>query len=165
MEEKFRENVAVIVCNSEGKVLLCARADNVGLEWQFPQGGINEGETVLEAAFRELYEETGLKDVELIKEMPNGVKYYFPDAVKIKFSSNGTKNVGQNQRYVLVRLNNDNEKIDFYVNPQEVEFKDYRWADIDEAPKKIVYFKKDAYIKAVEYFKPYIDEIKKAKDR
>ena len=97
--------------------------------------------------------------------MPNGVKYYFPDAVKIKFSSNGTKNVGQNQHYVLVRLNNDNEKIDFYVNPQEVEFKDYRWADIDEAPKKIVYFKKDAYIKAVEYFKPYIDEIKKAKDR
>ena len=111
MTEKFRENVAIIVCNSEGKVLLCARADQKGYDWQFPQGGIDIGESVLEAAYRELREETGITDVDFIKEMPEGVKYYFPDAVKIKFSKNGQQNVGQNQHYVLFRLNNDNVKI------------------------------------------------------
>ena len=69
MTEQFRENVAIIVSNSEGKVLLCARADNPGFEWQFPQGGIDKGESVLEAAYRELSEETGIKEVELIKEI------------------------------------------------------------------------------------------------
>ena len=50
MAEQFRENVAIIVSNSEGKVLLCARADNAGMEWQFPQGGIDSGESDMEAA-------------------------------------------------------------------------------------------------------------------
>lgn len=164
MTEQFRENVAIIVSNSEGKVLLCARADNPGFEWQFPQGGIDKGESVLEAAYRELSEETGIKEVELIKEMPEGVKYYFPDAVKIKFSKSGNKNVGQNQHYVLFKLKNDKVRIDFETNPQEIEFKAYRWAEIEEAPKEIISFKKEAYQKAVNYFKPYLEEIKKAKN-
>lgn len=164
MPEQFRENVAIIVSNSEGKVLLCARMDNPGFEWQFPQGGIDYGETVLEAAYRELSEETGIKEVELIKEMPEGIKYYFPDAVKIRFRKNGNQNVGQNQHYVLFKLKKDNVRIDFETNPQEIEFKAYRWADIDEAPKEIVSFKKEAYQKAVDYFKPYLEEIKKAKN-
>lgn len=161
MAEQFRENVAIIVSNSEGKVLLCARADNAGMEWQFPQGGIDSGESVLEAAYRELREETGITDVDFIKEMPEGVKYYFPDAVKIKFRKNGWQNVGQNQHYVLFKLKNDNTKIDFETNPQEIEFKAHRWAEIDEAPREIVYFKKEAYQKAAAYFKPYLEEIKK----
>lgn len=161
MNELYRENVAIIVSNSEGKVLLCARADTPELEWQFPQGGIDKGETALEAAYRELSEETGITEVELIKEMPDGIKYNFPDAVKIKFRKNGNLNVGQNQHYILFQLKNDNAKIDFLTHLEEVEFKAYRWADIDEAPKEIVYFKKEAYQKAVDYFKPYLEQIKK----
>lgn len=164
MREQFRENVAIIVCNSAGMVLLCARADKPNFEWQFPQGGIDAGESVIEAAYRELREETGITDVELIKEMPEGIKYYFPDAIKIKFSKSGNKNVGQNQHYVLFKLKNDSARIDFETHPEEIEFKAYRWAEIDEAPKEIVYFKKAAYQKAVDYFKPYLEEIKKAKN-
>lgn len=163
MVELFRENVAIIVSNSEGKVLLCARADNTGMEWQFPQGGIDKGESVLKAAYRELREETGITDVDFIKEMPDGIKYYFPDAIKIKFGKNGGQNAGQNQHYVLFRLKNDNVQIDFETNPQEIEFKAYRWAEIDEAPREIVSFKKEAYQKAAAYFKPYLEDIKKGK--
>lgn len=164
MEDKFRENVAIIVCNSAGLVLLCARADNAGMAWQFPQGGIDDGESVLEAAYRELREETGITEVELIKEMPEGIKYYFPDAAKIRFSKNGNRFVGQNQHYVLFKLKQDDVTIDFETNPQEIEFKAYRFAEIDEAPKEIVYFKKEVYQKATAYFKPYLEEIKKAKN-
>lgn len=163
MIEKFRENVAIIVCNSEGKVLLCARADQKGFDWQFPQGGIDAGESVLEAAVRELKEETGICDVELIKEMPEGVKYYFPKAIASHFRKNGNDNVGQNQHYVLFKLKNDNIKIDFETHPEEIEFKAYKWADLEEAPQAIVYFKKQAYQKAVAFFKPFIEQIKKAK--
>lgn len=161
MTEKFRENVAIIVCNSEGKVLLCARADQKGYDWQFPQGGIDSGESVLDAACRELREETGIRDVTLIAKMPEGVKYYFPRAIAARFKNSG--NVGQNQHYVLFRLNNDNVKIDFETHPEEIEFKAYKWAELEDAPREIVYFKKEAYQKAADYFRPYIEQIKKAK--
>lgn len=165
MTEHYRENVAIIVSNKEGKILLCARADRSGKEWQFPQGGIDMGETVLEAAYRELREETGINasDVELIKEMPYGIKYRFPDAIAKKFSSDGKNNVGQNQHYVLFLLKNEAVKIDFETHPEEIEFKDYKWADIDEAPRSIVFFKKEAYLKAAEFFKPYLIELTSAK--
>lgn len=164
MADTYRENVAIIISNAVGKVLLCARADRPGKEWQFPQGGIDAGETVLEAAYRELREETGIgaEDVELIKEMPYGVKYRFPNAVIKHFSAKGGNNVGQNQHYVLFLLKNDAVKIDFETHPEEIEFKDSKWADIDDAPKEIVFFKKNAYQKAANFFKPYLEQIKSA---
>ncbi len=159
MIEKYRENVAVIVCNSKGKVLVCARADQKENEWQFPQGGIDKGESVLDAAKRELCEETGICDVVLIKEMPNGVSYRFPNGGIKKFQQDDICYMGQNQHYVLFQLVHDNVKIDFETHPEEIEFRDYEWVDPDEACKRIVYFKKAAYEKAIAYFKPLIREI------
>lgn len=163
MTEQFRKNAAIIVCNSEGQVLLCARADKKGFEWQFPQGGIDDGESVVEAACRELREETGITDVELIKEMPGFQRYRFPDEIIEEFHKSGRFNVGQDQHYVLFSLKNDNVKIDFETHPEEIEFKAWKWAEIEEAPREIIHFKKQAYQAAADYFKPYLKKIKDKK--
>lgn len=159
MAETFRKNVAIIVANSVGQVLLCARADKKGLEWQFPQGGIDDGETVIEAAYRELREETGITDVELVAEMPEFQRYRFPPEILEGFKKLGRTHIGQDQHYVLFRLKSDDVKIDFETHPEEIEFKAAKWAEIDEAPKGIIHFKKEAYLQAAEYFKPYLAQI------
>lgn len=161
MTEKFRENVAVIVCNKDGKVLVCARADQKENAWQFPQGGIDQGESVVGAAKRELCEETGISDVSLIAEMPDAVKYRFPEKVFHNFKKKGSDYVGQNQHYVLFLLNNDDTNIDFETYPEEIEFRAFEWIEPEEAPKRIVYFKKEAYENAIAFFRPYINAIKK----
>ena len=70
MTKRYRKNVGVIVCK-KGKVLLCARADKKDFRWQFPQGGIEAGEDIVEAGKRELYEETGIKNLRFVHKMPD----------------------------------------------------------------------------------------------
>lgn len=154
MTDKYRKNVGIIVCK-KGKVLLCARADSFGYQWQFPQGGIEEGEDLVKAAKRELYEETGITNIKLIKKMPFSIKYDFPDGYNSIYEFKG-----QDQSWVLFEFLGDDNDIKFDIDPNCVEFKDFRWSDIDIAPKEIIYFKKDVYKKVVEYFKPFVENIK-----
>jgi putative (di)nucleoside polyphosphate hydrolase len=90
----FRANVAAIVVNADGQIMAFERGDLPG-EWQLPQGGIDEGETPVEAAWRELEEETGLgsKEVELVDEFPEWTAYTYPTGVR----KNGR--LGQAQRW------------------------------------------------------------------
>ena len=74
----YRKNVGIIVADKDGKVLMCARADQEDLQWQFPQGGIENGEDIVAAAERELHEETGISSVRLIGIMPEPLRYDFP---------------------------------------------------------------------------------------
>ena len=154
MSNLYRQNVGIILCR-KGKVLLCARADQKDFHWQFPQGGIETGEDVLEAAKRELQEETGIAAVRLINIMPKPLKYDFPESFRGRLTSSY---IGQEQYWVLFEFLGRDEDIDFCTNPQEIEFKAFRWADIAEAPKEIIYFKKDVYAKVAAYFAPYVEE-------
>ena len=70
IQKLYRKNVGVVVCKNK-KVLMCARADFDDLHWQFPQGGIEEGEDIVKAAKRELWEETGIKNVKFVLKMQN----------------------------------------------------------------------------------------------
>ena len=84
MKEKFRalplrSGVGIIVLNKENKVYVAKRIDNPKNFWQMPQGGVDEGEDFLTAAYRELKEETSIKKVEIIKEIDGTITYELPD--------------------------------------------------------------------------------------
>ena len=158
MNEKYRKNVGIVVCK-KGKILLFARADQKGFQWQFPQGGIEDNEDIVEAAKRELKEETGLSHVKLLKLMPESIKYDFPKEIVKKWNNNSEKNIyiGQDQYWVLFDFYGKDDEIDFLTHPEEIEFKAFKWADISESVENIVSFKKEVYQKVSEYFKPFIE--------
>ena len=153
--EQYRKNVGIVVADKEGKVLMCARADQEDLQWQFPQGGIENGEDITAAAKRELYEETGISSVRLVKVMPTTLRYDFPKSEKKRY---GGLYKGQEQTWVLFYFYGQDDEINFLTNPEEIEFKSFEWVDICEAPQRIVVFKKQVYQKVAEYFAKYLKE-------
>ena len=88
MKDKFRnlplrDGVGIIVLNKDNKVFVAKRIDNPKNFWQMPQGGVDIGEDVLSAAYRELKEETSIKNVKLIKEIDKVTTYIFPENLLI----------------------------------------------------------------------------------
>ena len=147
-EKKYRPNVAIIVLAPtypfECKLLVAQRSDIKGA-WQFPQGGIDEGESPKEAMYRELKEEIGTNDVEIIAQYPQWLSYDFPENVakKMRFD-------GQRQKYFLVRLK-PGAKID--INTPKPEFNDFSFVKVEEINKIVNSFKKPVYTKVIKYFK------------
>jgi len=150
----YRLNVGIVVCKC-GKVLMCARADTQKTSWQFPQGGINEGEAIVDAAKRELFEETGIKSVRLITQIEEPFCYDFPDNIRKKFDN---KYEGQKQYWVLFKFEGNDDEINLKINPDEIEFVDFEWTDIETAPQKIVDFKRRVYEKVVMHFACFVKE-------
>ena len=128
----------------ECKLLVAQRSDIKGA-WQFPQGGIDEGESPKEAMYRELKEEIGTNDVEIIAQYPQWLSYDFPENVakKMRFD-------GQSQKYFLVRLK-PGAKID--INTPKPEFNDFSFVKVEEINKIVNSFKKPVYTKVIKYFK------------
>lgn len=151
----YRKNVGIVVFKNK-RVLLCARADHEDFQWQFPQGGIEENEDVVAAAKRELFEETGIKNVLFVSKLPRALRYDFPKNNKNHFYEGF---VGQEQSWVLFQFCGNDDEINLKIFPECVEFKDFEWVDINEAPKRIVSFKKNVYSKVAEYFAPIINEV------
>ena len=125
-EEGFRANVGIILTDDAGKLLLGGRVSNKG--WQFPQGGMLVGEEPTEAMYRELREEVGLEqqDVELLGVTEDWIRYRLPD----KFVRRHSKPlcIGQKQRWFMLRLNCDADKLRFDLGA-EAEFDRVRWVD------------------------------------
>lgn len=144
----YRPCVGIALFNRAGKVFLGKRAGQSGEHaWQMPQGGIDEGETPLAAAIRELREETNASSVTLLAEAPEWLAYDLP-AEMIKASWRGRYR-GQTQKWFAFRLDGDDGEIDIR-NPAggyKAEFEEWRWADLAEAPDLIVPFKRDVYQK------------------
>lgn len=156
MNGLYRLNAAAIVFNSQGKVLVFGRND-IENQWQFPQGGIEPNETPEVAARRELKEETNIQSVRLVAIMPQPLRYDFPPQVLEKFKKLGRTNIGQEQYWFLFYFEGSENEIDFTTNPDEIEFKAYKWIEIDEAPNLVVDFKKEVYQRVVKFMKPKID--------
>ena len=148
-EKNYRPNVAAIILASSypQKVrFFVAERNDMPTVWQFPQGGIDEGESAEEALFRELEEEIGTGDVEIIAEYPEWLSYDFPEHIAQKMAPYD----GQKQRYFLVKLN-DHSKIN--LNTEHPEFMDYQFVEYKKLFERVAYFKAEVYEKAIEYFR------------
>ena len=114
----LRSGVGIVLLNKQNKVFVAKRIDNPKNFWQMPQGGVDEGEDNLKAAFRELEEETSIKSVELIKELDGTLTYDLPDRL-LGIIWKG-KYKGQKQKWFLMRfIGNDNE---ININTSNPEF-------------------------------------------
>lgn len=154
MSKQFRLCAAAVVFNSEGKVLLGNRIDTDIDAWQFPQGGIEKGETPTEAAKRELFEETGISSVKVIYADETPVRYEFNEEVKKVFLQRGFLNSGQDIYFVLFYFTGSDDEINLQTS--QPEFKSYKWDSLDFAKKNVIDFKKSAYSSATKKLQPII---------
>jgi putative (di)nucleoside polyphosphate hydrolase len=145
----YRPNVAMIIVSDnypEEKNIFVAKRNDLSDIWQFPQGGIDEGEEVKEALFRELEEEIGTDKVKIIAEYPEWISYDFPSKLVKKMCPYK----GQRQRYFLVKLKKS-AKIN--IHTQNPEFSDYKFVEVDEALNLSASFKQTVYTTVITYFK------------
>ena len=145
----LRNGVGIVVLNSTNKVFVGKRIDNPKNFWQMPQGGIDPGEEYFSAALRELKEETGIENVELIKEIDETLTYELPSNL-LGIIWKG-KYRGQKQRWFIMRfIGNDSE---INLKTHKPEFLDWKWIDIDEITKVAVNFKLEVYNKIQTHLK------------
>jgi len=146
----YRPNVGVVLFNAAGLVWYGRRAGAPGpYNWQFPQGGIDEGEDVAEAARRELLEETGVRSVSVLDRTHDWITYDFSPELRGSKAARGWK--GQKQIWFALRFEGQDDEIDLNLH-HEVEFDAWRWGRLAEAPDLIVPFKREAYLQVVAAF-------------
>ena len=149
----MRKGVGVIVLNNENKVFVGKRKDNPVDRWQMPQGGVDIGESYLSAMKRELYEETSIKSIEILKEINGFFEYELPkNLVGIIWKG---KFRGQKQKWFITRFIGNENEINLQTENQE--FIEWKWIIPDELPRTIVDFKKKMYVELLEILKDFID--------
>ena len=145
----YRPNVAAIILSPKYPLtceLFIASRTDIKNAWQFPQGGIDKSETPQEALFRELKEEIGTDEVDIIAEYPEWISYDFPHQIVKKMYPYD----GQIQKYFLVRLQEESK---ININTKEPEFDAYKFVEVKDLFYYITYFKRPVYKQVLEYFK------------
>ena len=167
----YRDCVGIALFNRRGEVFIgrrimgsdSERAPEHGAPWQMPQGGIDKGEDQLDAAHRELFEETNVTSVQLLAEAPGWIYYDLPDealgtALKGKYR-------GQRQRWFAFLFTGNETEIDV-VTPGggkfHAEFDRWRWEELANTPDLIVEFKREAYREVVKAFADVPPELRNA---
>ena len=137
----LRSGVGIIVLNNKNKVFIARRIDNQKNFWQMPQGGVDEGETYLAAAYRELQEETSITNVDLIKELDGLTSYDLPkNLLGIIWKG---KYRGQEQKWFVMRfLGKDNE---INIKTKQPEFCEWKWINLENITDLVVDFKLHVY--------------------
>jgi len=147
----YRQNVGIIVFNQNGEVLVGERMNVLG-GWQFPQGGIDAGEDPKTAAFRELYEEVGIANPELVKESEEWLYYDFPPSLKLNKGMAAYR--GQMQKWFLVYWNHPATECNLEIHDRE--FTEVKFIPFSECVNFIVEFKRDIYKQLIVIFAPAI---------
>ncbi len=143
----FRANVGIIICNRQGQVLWAKR---VGQDaWQFPQGGINQGERLRQAMYRELAEEVGLRprDVQVVATTRRWLRYELPPQFIRQKSS--PLCIGQKQKWFLLGLRGDEARIRVSNQQTTQEFDDWRWVSYWYPLGQVIEFKREVYRQAL----------------
>ena len=137
----LRIGVGIILLNHENNIFVGKRIDNPKNSWQMPQGGVNQNENFSQAAKRELEEETGIKSVELVKELSGWFKYDLPENLLGKVLEG--KYRGQKQKWFIMKFVGKNKEIN--VKTKNPEFLDWKWIDISKLSSIAVSFKIELY--------------------
>ena len=149
----FRSGVGIIVMNKKNKVFVAKRIDNPKNFWQMPQGGVEKNEDYLTAAYRELEEETSIKNVELIQELSGLTTYELP-AHLLGIIWNG-KYKGQKQKWFLVKFLGDDSDIN--IKTKYPEFSEWRWIDVNKITDVVIDFKLNVYKEVKEKVKKILN--------
>ncbi|MDC3231779.1 RNA pyrophosphohydrolase [Candidatus Pelagibacter sp.] len=137
----LRNGVGIIVLNKKNKIFVARRIDNPKKFWQMPQGGIDEGEDYLSAAYRELEEETSITKVELIKELDGFTTYELPNNL-LGIIWKG-KYRGQKQKWFIMKFTGEDKEIN--IQTQKPEFLEWKWIDLETLTEVVVDFKLHVY--------------------
>ncbi len=152
---QYRPCVGIILFNSQGQVWLGKRLGHDGPHcWQFPQGGIDPGETPQKAVLREAWEETGV-DVALLTPLgqtQDWLTYKYPKEYQVK--RNKQQWLGQKQHWFAYRFNGHDQGFDLKAHPPQ-EFSEWRWGHLSETPDLIIPFKRKVYEELVVTFSAF----------
>jgi putative (di)nucleoside polyphosphate hydrolase len=143
--EGYRANVGIVLMRDNGEVFLGQRTGGRG--WQFPQGGVRQGEPVEQALYRELHEEIGLerRHVILRGSTSDWIRYRLPKRYVRR--GRGPTCIGQKQRWFLLQLAVPESNVDFsFTQTNEPEFDGWRWANYWEPVREVIYFKRPVYV-------------------
>ena len=149
----MRTGVGVILLNNTNQVFVGKRKDNPGDKWPMPQGGVESGEDFLTAMKRELYEETSIKNVEVLKELDEWLEYELPKNLLGKIWKGKFR--GQKQKWFITKFLGKESEIN--LNTKNPEFIEWKWINAEMLPNVIVDFKKNLYLSLVKEIKLIID--------
>lgn len=156
----FRRCVGIMLINKDGLVWAGKRYGDAQpipeeYSWQMPQGGLDKGEEPLDAAIRELYEETSVKSISLLCEAPDWFSYDFPE--EIQRTVRKAKYRGQTQRWFAFRFEGDDSEINILTPPEghSQEFCEWRWEKAENLPGLVIPFKHQVYLDVVEAFSAF----------
>tara|TARA_B100000575_G_scaffold70304_1_gene54604 strand:+ start:4649 stop:5119 length:471 start_codon:yes stop_codon:yes gene_type:complete len=148
----MRNGVGVIILDNKNRIFVGKRKDNPVDKWQMPQGGVDKGESYLEAMKRELMEETSIKSIEVLKEIDGFFEYELPENL-IGIIWKG-KYKGQKQKWFIARFTGSESEIN--LKTKYPEFIEWKWIMPAELPKVIVHFKKHMYLKLLKIINKFI---------
>lgn len=149
----LRTGVGIVVLNSNNKVFVGKRKDNPIDKWQMPQGGVDPNEELLTAMKRELFEETSIKSIKLLKKLDYWLEYELPkNLLGIVWKG---KYRGQRQKWFITKFLGQDTEIN--INTKNPEFIEWKWLEINELPNVIVDFKKHIYKKLLLELKEFND--------
>lgn len=147
-ERPYRKGVGIVLFNAQGLVFAARRIDTKEPAWQFPQGGIDDGEDPLAAAWREMKEEIGTDNAKLIGQSTDWISYDLPPDIADKSWKGRFR--GQSQKWYAFTFQGSDAEID--IATQHPEFSEWQWMELAEVPKLIVPFKRDLYERVVAEF-------------
>ncbi len=149
----MRTGVGIIVLNNNNQIFVGKRRDNPGNKWQMPQGGVDDGEDFTSAMKRELYEETSIKNIKILKVLDRMYEYELPENLvgiiwKGKFR-------GQKQKWFITKFLGKDEEIN--IDTKDPEFVNWKWIEPKKLPEVIVNFKKNLYLSLLKEINAFID--------